>query len=147
MMIGTLKQKYVEARKTRELIAAPLFSTLISEAEKIGKDKRNGKPTDEEVMQTIRKFLKDTNQTIKLLTEQGKDASYQKAEKHILETMLPRQISDKKLETEVKKIFEASNCTSSKAVGIVIGKLKQKFPGRFDASKAASLTKKLISQQ
>ena len=55
-MIGKIRDDMITARKGDDPVAKSLLVTLYSEASRVGKDKRNGDPTDEEVVAVVKKF-------------------------------------------------------------------------------------------
>ena len=57
-LLAQLKKDSLLARKAADGVRATLLSTLIAEAEMVGKNAGNRESTDDEVQQTIRKFLK-----------------------------------------------------------------------------------------
>ena len=61
-LLAQLKKDSLLARKAADSVRATLLSTLIAEAEMVGKNAGNRESSDDEVQQTIRKFLKNNQE-------------------------------------------------------------------------------------
>ena len=70
-LIQTIKTAQVAARKARDP-SASLLTTLIGEAEMVGKN-AGREVTDQEVVATIKKFIKGIDETLKAVASTGVD--------------------------------------------------------------------------
>lgn len=144
-LLNKIKDDSLTARKARETVKGLFLTTLFAEAAKVGKDAGSRESTDEEVLDVIRKFIKNTNDTVAALAgaEGEKVAARDQllAELVLLKGYLPSQAS----EDEVKAVIaEAVKClaeVSPKQMGVVMGALTAKFAGNFDKKAASNWVK------
>jgi len=68
-LLAQLKKDSMLARKAADSVRATLLSTLIGEAEMVGKNAGNRESTDDEVQQTIRKFLKNNQEALGVIKD------------------------------------------------------------------------------
>jgi len=141
-MINDLKKMMMRAKIEKDTFKSSVLSTLIAEAIMVGKNDGNRETTESEVLTVIKKFLKGVNENIKLLDEMNKDKTQAQKEKEILESLLPSQLTAEQLEDEILKIVSVLPEKSAKMMGQVMGELKKKFDGQYDAKSASELVKK-----
>ena len=122
-MINDLKKMMMKAKLDRDTLKSNLLSTLIAEAVMVGKNDGNRETTEAETLNVIKKFLKNVNENIKLLDEIGKDKSDALREKEILESLLPKQLSDAELYATIVDIVAALPDTSPRQMGSVMAAL------------------------
>ena len=65
-LLQALRNDALTARKARDTVAASLLVTLLSEAEKTGLDDGKRESSDAEVIATIRKFLKNNAEFLRV---------------------------------------------------------------------------------
>jgi uncharacterized protein len=145
MLIEKIREDMITARKGSDAVAKSLLVTLYSEAIRVGKDKRNGASTDEEVIGIIRKFLANAEETVRLLEARGQDASAQKQEHEILQAYLPTQMSDAELESAVRDIVTDLGVSGAKVMGQVMSELKARHGGTYDGRTASTIVKQVLS--
>ena len=93
-LIEQIKAHQLIARKKRMLRATSLLTTLVGEAEMVGKNKHNSMPTDKEVLKVIAKFIKNNKEIINnpnVAFEHKEKATF---EVGMLNDYLPQQLSD-----------------------------------------------------
>lgn len=132
MLIDKIKTDNLAARKAHDSNKATLLTTLIGEAEMIGKNAGNRAPTDDEVVETIRKFVKNNKQTIEALAGVGVEKF--QFENDVLTEYLPKMLSEDEL-TEVIKSFDTKN------MGEIMKQLKAKYAGVYDGAMASRIAK------
>ena len=143
-MFNQLKKDNMEARKTKNTIKANLLSTVIGEAQNIGKNAGNREPNNDEVLGVIRKFIKSADESIALLEKAGRDSAQAKEEKKILESYQPAQLNEEQLKKAIQEIVAAMPDKSVKMMGQVMNQLKEKYPNQFDGKLASSLVKQSL---
>lgn len=135
-LFQTLKNDQLQARKDRDSATASLLTTLIGEAAMVGKNDGNRESTDSEVLATIKKFVKNINESLAVRN----DAALQH-EKTILESYLPVQLTD----TDLRLIiYDLVTSQSTSNMGSVMQVLKTKFNGRYDGKVASTIVKELL---
>ena len=130
-LIEQIKADQLTARKARQKTAASILTTLIGEAEAIGKKADNRAPTNQEVLATIKKFIKGIDE---VLTHSIKDELATK-EKQILEGYLPKQMEIPELQDKISEIIK-ENHYQMKQMGMVMKELKEKYNGLYDGKVA-----------
>lgn len=131
-LIEQIRQKQIEARKARS-VDASLLTTLLGEAEMVGKNAGNRAPTDEEVVAVVRKFIKNIDETIAALNmTQYVQAVALTQEKEILLSFLPKQLDEDTLRMITK------NC---KDLPDFMRYLKQEYAGRYNGKLASAIAK------
>ena len=139
-LLAQLKKDSLLARKAADRVRGTLLSTLIGEAEMVGKNAANRESTDEEVQQTIRKFLKNNQEALGVIKDEERRALLEQ-ESVILTAYLPPLASD----AEVQAFIAASVATLAergpKQMGVVMGALKARYGSDFDAKLASAWIK------
>jgi uncharacterized protein len=146
-LLETIKIDALAARKAKTPVAG-LLVTLIGEAETRMKTFSPARPmTDEEVLAVVRKFLKNLDETLRVLTPQvgpaGKaQAALDKAmaEKTALEAYLPKQLSADEIAD-----FARSRIAEGAALGAIMASLKAEHGGRYDGKMASDVVKSLLA--
>lgn len=140
-----IKDDSLTARKARDTVKALFLTTLLAEAAKVGKDDGNRDSTDEEVTATIKKFIKNTSETVQALDNAAdvKIAARDQmlVELAMLKAYLPLQASEAEVKAEIAREVTSVKglaMISPKQMGSVMAALNAKFAGNFD-KKAASL--------
>jgi len=145
-MIKELKKMMMKAKLEKDKVKANLLATLIGEAVMVGKNDGNRETTDQEVLDLAKQFLKGVNENIRLRDELEKDKTAALHEKEILESLLPKQMSEAEIEEAIEKIAQNLPERSMKMMGAVMGELKNKYNGLFDGKMASNIVKKCLSK-
>lgn len=134
MLIDTIKSDLLLARKMGISTEKNLLTTLVGDAERIGKDKGNRLPTDDEVLAVVKKFLKGIEENIKL-----KDLPIFHEEANILKRYMPVMLSDASL----KQIILDFSATE-KNKGKIMGRLATSYKNMYDGKKAAEYIDEIL---
>ncbi len=70
----------------------------------------------------------------------------EEAEIKVIDTFLPKQLSDKETEKICKEVIKSLGATSIKDMGKIMGSLKKKYSNSIDFSKVNLIVKGLLSQ-
>ena len=139
MLIVKIKQDQLVARKNRDQIESTLLTTLIGEAEMVGKNNGNRDPFDEEVISVVKKFLKGVNETIDILSRSGHDVSQFEKEREILDSYLPTQLTKEKLIVMLDSAVVDGTLVEDKSFkGAAMKWLKEHYSGQYDGPVAAA---------
>ena len=153
-MISTIKALSLQARKERNAKKAALYSTLLGEAQMVGKNNGNRESTDGEVIAVIKKMLANTKEMLDLvanvqvmqLDEQARIKIDDTAnELEWLASLLPTQITGDALVSEIDIAIASVGATSIKQMGQVMKILKEKFDGQYDGTEASKLIKEKLN--
>ena len=110
-LLAQLKKDSMLARKAADSVRATLLSTLIGEAEMVGKNAGNRESTDDEVQQTIRKFLKNNQEALGVIKDAERRVALEQ-ESAILTAYLPPMAG----EAEVKAFWRADSMVCGPAL-------------------------------
>ena len=124
-LIQTLKIELFTHRRANNVVARNLLTTLIGEAEMVGKNAGNRETSDAEVIAIVKKFI-DKNREFAQLAG---DSDVLKEELDILQKIMPPQLSY----NELVAIFQELNAMN---LGEAMKWLKQNYPGRYDGKEA-----------
>jgi uncharacterized protein YqeY len=140
-LMDKLQADQLVARKSRAAVATALLTALIGEAAMVGKNAGNRSSTDDEVLATIRKFLKNAEETRARLGEAGKDTATINEEIQILSGYLPQQMTDDQLSAAIAAIIQDTGASN---MGAVMKALKERHAGLYDGRRANELIKQQL---
>lgn len=146
-LLAQIKAKQLQLRKERKSDLAACLSTLIGEAERIGKDDGNRETTEAETVAVLKKFIKNVNEVISVASDyrDGDRADEAWAEKTLLQEFLPTQFEGDSLRVIVLEAVKSSDAVTIKDMGKVMATLKAKHEGQFDGAEASRLIKAHLS--
>jgi len=136
-LLEQIKNDILMARKNKDSRLTTFLSTLYAESEKVGKDSGNRLSTDEEVIKTIKKFVKGCEETLKVSTEN----SQAKFELQILNEYLPKSASKEELEFFIKEKVQEG----IKTFPLLIKATKEKFGTSFDGGLTSGIIKEQLN--
>ncbi|WP_068634622.1 GatB/YqeY domain-containing protein [Thauera butanivorans] len=142
-LLAQLKKDSLLARKAADSARVTLLSTLIGEAEMVGKNAGNRESTDDEVQQTIRKFLKNNQEALGVIKDAERRAALEQ-ESTILTAYLPPMASEEEVKAFIAGTVAGLADRSPKQMGVVMGALKAKFGTSFDAKQANAWVKEAL---
>ena len=154
-LLDELKADQLAARKLSDRLKADVLTTLIGEATQITTEEfKRGmtEVTDEKIVATVAKFLKNTKLTLENLAterarliEAGGDASKvderakaAETELAILSSYGPKQMTESELREAIND-FRAKNPGAN--VGTIMAHLKASFGGQYDGKAASTLAR------
>ncbi len=146
-LISQIKAAQVRARIERS-VSASILTTLLGEAEMIGKNAGNRETTDEEVIGVAKKFIKNIDETIAVVERADvTDATTSvltaiRNERAVVEQFLPSQMNDAQLRTAIQDVIGGIKTAGEVPnMGLVMKVLKQRFDGQYDGKAASTITK------
>lgn len=147
-LLQQIKDDSITARKGK-VPTATFLVTLYSEAANIGKNKRNGESTDEEVISVLKKFKAGAETIIEAASKrQGHNdqlaINEAEIEISIIDDYLPKMMSVDELRTVIAEYIITLEDKSAKQMGNVMAYLKNTFPGLYDGGIASKLTKEYL---
>lgn len=145
MLLDQLKADALSARKQHDTAKAALLTTLVAEAERIGKDDGNRASTDAEVVATIKKFIKNAEETLRHTKDPAR-AMRVEAERTTLLAYLPAQASDQEVHALVAAWAAELPERSVKHMGSFMQRLNGIFEGNVDKGMASRIVKEVLSR-
>ena len=141
---AALKNKDKTLVSTLRLIMAAIKEKDI--ANRSGEKK--GESKDQEIIKVLQKMKKQRQDSADLY-KKGEREELLKAEEEeikIIDTFLPKQLSEEETKKICKEIIESLGASSIKDMGKIMGSLKQKYSDSIDFSKANIIIKGLLNQ-
>jgi uncharacterized protein YqeY len=143
-LLQTIKAAQLQARKDRNTIATNVLTTLIGEAEAIGKTAGNRETTDSEVVALAKKFIKGVDETLGLVKHPDAVTGLQ-AERALLTQFLPKQMSSEELTVALKAISDELNAHTLRDMGKIMKVLKERYDGQYDGAAASTTIKGMLT--
>lgn len=109
------------------------------------KGNRDGIP-EEEILSMLQSMIKQRHESIKMY-EVGKRqdlADREAGEIRIIETFLPKQLSEAEVKAVIDQAIKSVGATGLKDMGKVMAEMKAKYTGQLDFSKASGWVKELL---
>ena len=102
---------------------------------------------DQEIIKVLQKMKKQRQDAADLYKkgERPELLAAEEAEIKIVDTFLPKQLSEEETKKICKEIIESTGASSIKDMGKIMGSLKQKYSDSIDFSKANIIVKGLLS--
>jgi len=141
-----LKADMKEAMKAKDklkLSTIRMINSLIKNAE----IEKRGELSDEEIVQLLMKYAKQRRESIEMYEKGGRQDLVEKerAELEIVESYLPKQMSEEELREVVKRAIEETGASSPKDLGKVMKAVMPKVKGRADGSLVNRIARELLS--
>ena len=138
-----LKSKNKTLISTFRLILAAIKERDI--ANRTGKNKEVIK--DPEIIKVLKKMKKQRQDSADLYKKGNRQEllDAEEAEIKIIDTFLPKQLSDEETKKICKQVIETSGAKSIKDMGKIMGLLKQKYSDTIDFSKVNLIVKGLLN--
>ena len=139
-----LKNKNKALISTLRLILAAIKERDIA-------NRTNGKKeevNDVEIVKVLKKMKKQRQDSADLYKKGGRKEllDIEEAEIRIIDTFLPKQLSEEETRKICKETMETVGASSIKDMGKIMGSLKQKYSDSIDFSKANIIIKGLLNQ-
>ena len=103
--------------------------------------------SDADALKIISKLAKQGKETATTYTQAGRQdlADAELAQVEVLESYLPKQLSQEEIEAEVKMIIAEVGATSMKEMGKVMGTASKQLAGKADGRVISEIVKKLLA--
>jgi uncharacterized protein len=101
---------------------------------------------DSALLDLFAKMVKQRQDSIAAFEQGGRAelAQNEREEMEIIQTYMPKQLSEEETKTAIQGIITAVGATSIKDMGKVMAELKAKFSGQIDMGKAGGVVKSLL---
>lgn len=137
-LLGQIKDDLLKARKAQDRIDVQVLTTLYSEAAMKGKNAGNRESTDEEVISTVKKFIKNAKEMLEHIEDLDDRIKYED-EIDTYENYLPTQLKKGELKRIILQMKEDGD-----NIGSLMKKLKAKFDGQYDGKEASQIIKECL---
>ena len=104
--------------------------------------------SDEEIVALFAKEVKKRQESADLYKQGGDEtrASAELEEKRVIESYLPKQLSDEELAEVVDRVISQVGQSGPQAMGQVIGQVKQQTTGQADGARIAQLVRQRLEK-
>ncbi len=137
----------MKAHDARAVSTLRMILSSLKNRDIAARDKGNMTGVDDaEIAQMLQGMVKQRRESMALY-EQGKrpELAAQEAEEiAIIETFLPKQLSDAELDQAVAAAIAATGAAVAKDMGRVMAALREKHAGQMDFAKASAAAKRLL---
>ena len=151
----TLREKINEqfntALKNKNKTSVSTFRLILAAIQERDIANRSGgkkeKIKDPEIIKVLRKMRKQRQESAALYKKGGRPELFEveEAEIRIIDTFLPKQLSEEETKKICKEIIETVGASSIKDIGKIMEQLKQKYYDSVDFSKVNTIVKDLLS--
>ncbi|MCD8291514.1 MAG: GatB/YqeY domain-containing protein [Prevotella sp.] len=102
---------------------------------------------DAVALKLLSKLAKQGKESAVTFTQQGRQdlADAELAQVAVIETYLPKPMTDEEIETVVKAIIDQTGAASMKDMGKVMGMASKQMAGKADGGKISSIVKRLLA--
>ena len=142
-VLNDIKENLTIARKARDRVGITLLTTLYGEASMKGKNNGNRESTDEEVVATVRKFIKNVKEVVEH-TPSVIARKQLELEILVYEEYLPTQLTVQQLSDIIAKIITDNDISIPKGMGRVMKELSAQYAGRYDGKLASEIVRSHI---
>ena len=107
----------------------------------------NGELSDADAMKILTKMAKQRRESARIYSEQQRPelADTELAELGVIETYLPKALSDEELTAEIEKIIAATGAASMADMGKVMGVATKALAGRADGRAISAKVRELLA--
>lgn len=154
MIRDDIKAAQIEAMKAKDTARLGAIRLILSTLKNRDIELRTVKPAvdpgsspgagdDVTVMEVLGKMAKQRRESIEMFEKGGRAelAAAETAELAVIESFLPKQMSEEQAKAEIGAIVTEVGATSVKDMGAVMALVKARLQGQIDMSKASGLVK------
>jgi len=145
--LGTALKEAMKAGDQLRLSTVRMVLAALKERDIDARGKGNPNGIDEgEIQRMMQGLVKQRREAIELYQRGNRPELAQKEQEEIvvIESFLPKQLSDAEAEAAIKSVIAATGAQSVKDMGRVMAALKEKYAGQLDLSKAGGMVRKLL---
>ena len=145
-----IETKLSEALKNKDKNVFPTLRLVLSAIKdlKITKKMKEDSLKDEEIINILKKMIKQRNDSCDAYKKAGRDdlLNNEKKEIAVISEFLPKQLNDDETKKLCEDIIKSLKASSMKDMGKVMGTLKAKHGDVLDFSKASQILKTLLTK-
>jgi uncharacterized protein YqeY len=111
-------------------------------------EKGAGEMDEAKESQLVMKLAKQRKESIEIFEKQGRAdlAQTEREELEVLNTFLPKQMTEEELAPLIQKIISDLGVTDAKEMGKVMGAANKEFAGKADGGTISKIVKQLLAQ-
>ena len=143
-----IEEKLNESLKNKDKTVFPTLRLIISAIKdfKIASKVKEGSLKDQEIISILKKMNKQRNDSCEAYKKASREDLLKKEQEEIsiINSFLPKQMSDEETKNTCKKVIENLQAKSIKDMGKVMGVLKKEHGDVLDFSKVSNIIKGLL---
>lgn len=103
--------------------------------------------TDADAMKILQKLSKQGKESAATYVQQNRQdlADYELSQVAVIDTYLPKPLTDEEIEEQVRQIVAQVGATSMKEMGKVMGVASKQMAGKADGGKISQIVKKVLA--
>ena len=146
-----INEQFNAALKSKNKTSVSTFRLILTAIKEREIANRSGGKKEEikdlEIIKVLRKMRKQRQESADLYKkgERQELLEVEEAEIRIIDTFLPKQLSEEETKKICKEIIESVGASSIKDMGKIMGQLKQKYSDSVNFSKVNTIVKGLLS--
>jgi uncharacterized protein len=143
---GDLKDA-MRAADTAKRDTLRLMNSAIKSADIDARPSGKDAISDADILQVFAKMIKQRRDSVEQFTNGGRPelAAAEQAEISVIESYMPKQMSDAEVSAAARAIIEEIGAAGVKDMGKVIAAMKVKYAGQMDFGKASPVVKGLLA--
>jgi uncharacterized protein YqeY len=147
----TIKQGLTEATKAqdkRRMATLRLIQAALKDRDIAGRTEgRDAGVSDAEILEVLSKMVKQRRESAGIYESAGRMelAQQENEEIAIIESFMPKQLSDAETAAAVQAVIAETGAASIKDMGRVMGELKKRHAGQMDFAKAGAIVKEKLA--
>ena len=142
-LVKTIQAEYLAARYAKDTLKANLLSTLLGEAQTIGKDAGNRDATDEETVAVIKKFIKGANEVAESARNNHQAMTNAYKEIEILDSYLPKQLTVDEIRSIIGTLHDLNDHFN---MGFIQKHFKDNYPMLYDGKVVAMVANEWLNK-
>ena len=150
MLRETLQNALKEAMKNRDVETVNAVRLIIAgqkEKDVEARGKGLEKASDSDLLSMMQSMIKQRNESIKIYIDGNRPdlADKEKTEINVISRFLPKQMNEEEITSVIKSLIKATNASSIKDMGKIMGALRSQYAGQMDFGVASGIIKQLLS--
>ena len=150
MIRDDIKTGLVESMKAKDSVRVAAIRLIQAAIKNRDIEARTGgAPADDDVlvMEVLGKMATQRRESIEMFEKGNRPelAAAEQAELDVIESFLPKQMSEEEAKAAVAALVQEAGATSVKDMGAVMALVKARLQGQIDMSKASGLVKAALS--
>jgi uncharacterized protein YqeY len=147
--INTAVKDAMKARDERQVATLRMMNAAIKNADIEARGQGKEPLNEADLMSLFQKMIKQRQESAELYDKGGRPelAAAERAEIAIIQTYLPKQMSDAEAGSAISAMLQEINAETMKDMGRAMATLKERFAGTMDFGKASGKIKELLSKK
>jgi len=147
--INNAMKEAMKAREERRVQTLRMMNAAIKNADIEARGQGKEPLNEHDLMSLFQKLIKQRQESAELFDKGGRGelAAQERAEIEIIQSYLPKQMTDVEAGAAISAILHEINAQSMKDMGRAMTALRERFAGKMDFGRASAKIKELLSQK